>query len=186
MSNSSRMRMVGWNDNRMRFSPTALELANFVREKRADDPNWTLSGPVSENPPLHAAVACMAVMPRNGLQLVPYNLPDILKLPSCEEVNRMYDPDGTFVLEKLLEAVKRERPDLAASNSFFWRELKWHPQYYAFLRPRMEKVEGKDEVKEKKEIESSPLPGINSICGRSQASRCQSNHKPVSSSKCFL
>jgi len=123
---------------RLRFAPTAEELANFVRQKREEDSQWTLYGPLSKDPPPHAAVACMAVMPRKGLHLVPYNLTDILQLPSCQDVDRMYDPDESFVLEKLLEAVRRERPDLAVSTSFHWRELKWEPQYHGFLRPRKE------------------------------------------------
>lgn len=47
-----------------RFAPSARCLAEWIRNTTSADPSFRLDVPVSHVPPLHPALACLAVMPR--------------------------------------------------------------------------------------------------------------------------
>jgi hypothetical protein len=88
----------------------------------AEDPGFTLGAPVSQEPPLHASLACLAIMPRWGLHLVPDNLSQIVD--ASQTVNRMYIPGNPFSLETLIQAVQTHHPDLVASQHYNWTQIR--------------------------------------------------------------
>lgn len=74
-------------------------------------------------PPFHAALACLAVMPRWGLHLVPNNLSHVLA--DFPRVDRMYEPGASFSLDLLVDAVTSKRPNMVRSRHFYWSEVGW-------------------------------------------------------------
>jgi hypothetical protein len=114
----------GWSViGRHRFAPSCQSLASFISQRVGADANFSLSTPLSTTPPFHAALACLAVMPRWGLHLVPNNLSDILS--DYPRVDRMYEPGASFSLDLLVEAVTNSRPHMVRSKNFYWSEVSW-------------------------------------------------------------
>lgn len=108
---------------RHRFAPSCQSLGAYIGARLAENSSFTLSSPISSLPPFHAALACLAVMPRWGLHLVPNNLSDILS--DHPRVDRMYEPGASFSLDLLVDAVTTSRPHMVRSRHFFWSEVSW-------------------------------------------------------------